>query len=326
LLLENLLAPIESKEANATNVNATCEDPAARSLLEARMEESVTSIQARCSVLELRIKEQVKFTAKSEANMCERFTKSISAMSNCILESSQELTKGVATEFARRFDKITKLVATLDARLVIFEQVKTIPTAASVTLPVDRHVETLAKKTTTDVFYSGLFVMKRYVFKKTIVSEACLDSGAPLGEEEDDEDDPFAFSETMEIIEASDELIQGSAFSNGCMQPPPLTCLPAQADTQIEMMHDSRSFLVWQDLAAVAASAQTPLQATISMTQRLQNSSVDNSSNHVHSHVAPESHNIKSAMGAIPNNWALFGAKTPGSVCCTSACSCKDPQ
>ena len=92
LLLENLLAPIESKEANATNVNATCEDPAARSLLEARMEESVTSIQARCSALELRIKEQVKFTAKSETNICERFTKSMSAMSNVILESSQELT------------------------------------------------------------------------------------------------------------------------------------------------------------------------------------------------------------------------------------------
>ena len=69
------------------------------------MEESVTSMQAHCRVLEWRTKEQAEFPAKSETNISERLATSISAISNCTLESSQELTKGVATEYARRFDE-----------------------------------------------------------------------------------------------------------------------------------------------------------------------------------------------------------------------------
>merc|ERR1712194_896210 len=43
-------------------------------------------------------------------------------------------------------------------------------------------------------------------------------------------------------------------------------------------------------------------------------------------HEASHGLNRRVAKGEIPNNWALLGAKNPGCVFCTSACTCKDPH
>jgi len=124
--------------------------------LEARMDESITTINARCNFLEKCIEEYIEvgqINYDSYADISRRFQKMLSDTSLGIIESTQEMAKGVAKEFAGQIDKSTKLVASLEARLVQLEKAgETVNTAIATTDSPNAMTTTAA---TIDVIVAG---------------------------------------------------------------------------------------------------------------------------------------------------------------------------
>ena len=100
-----------TRTTSATTTATASEELAALSLLEARMEESMSSVHNRCKLLENKFEEHVESGTQNCIDISERLDKRFSLGTNAIISSTHEMTKAVAIEFAGRLDKLSNLVA-----------------------------------------------------------------------------------------------------------------------------------------------------------------------------------------------------------------------
>ena len=205
----------------------------------------------RCNALETKMEEQTEIWKE----LAEHNGKNLSVVTKGIIESTQEMTKSVALEFAGRLDTLSTLVASLETRLAALEQVGNTGCPTSVTdVYLECDTEAFLDIETPLGDCNGL----------------CPNiASAPFAEKEEEEEvgfgeDPFSGAEDMEGVEISDDdfdlhkPVQGNVYSNVRVRGPSqflLSELYAQSEDEEFDVHPNEVHLCGSNKSGIGARA-----------------------------------------------------------------------